>query len=146
MHRTIQNYHDFFVNLALLSQFTGVLPLLFATYVLYDTSNIIFSFCRSQLCERWSPDPFSRAVRSGVFIIYSYLQATWATCKQLQVAIIVHYRAGSHYHRRGSSFRSDSGMFALRQSILESQIPVFSFWNPVCQRFLFGWLLRKDLR
>ena len=85
-----------------------------------------------------SPDLFSRALRSGVFIIYSYLQATWATCKQLQVAIIVHYRAGSHYHRRGSSFRSDSGMFALQQSILESWIPVFSFPNPLCQRFLFG--------
>ena len=85
-----------------------------------------------------SPSPFSRSLGSRFFVFYSQTKRVSELLASYWGRHRVDYRAGSHCHRRVSSLRSSFGMLALRQSMLESQIPVLSVRNLFSQRFLFG--------
>ena len=82
-----------------------------------------------------SPSPFSRPPRSRLLVfrrrtkrVSQLLASYWGRHR-------VDYTAGSHDHRRGFFWRSSVGMLPLRQSTLESQMPVLFVWdlfgNPV---------------
>ena len=96
--------------------------------------------------SRTSPSPFSRSPRSRFFVFSSQTKKVLELLASYCGRHHVDYRVGSHYHRTRSSLRSSFRMFPLRQSILESQIPVLSFCSTFCERFLFGWVLRIHLR
>ena len=87
--------------------------------------------------SRTSPIPFSMSPRNRFFVFSSQTKKVLELLASYCGRHHVDYRVGSHYHRTRSSLRSSFGMFPLRQSILESQIPVLLFRSPFCQRFLF---------
>ena len=92
-----------------------------------------------QLLRRLSiSKPVFKASEKSFFVFYSQTKKVSELLASYWGRHRVDYRAGSHCHRRGSSLRSSFGMLALRQSILESQIPVLSVRNFFSRRFLFG--------
>ena len=85
-----------------------------------------------------SPRSFSTPLRARFCVSYNQTKNVSELLASSCGRHHADHRASSHCHRRGSSLGSSFAMVALRQNILEAQIPTLSVRNLFGQRFLFG--------
>ena len=85
-----------------------------------------------------SPRSFSTPLRARFCVSYNQTKNVSELLASSCGRHHADYRTSSQCHRRGSSLESSFAIVALRQNILEAQIPALSVRILFGQRFLFG--------